>query len=246
MLAWAPLALGSSLLFAVIFAVIGLPWWLGVIDGFVISAGIVWWFTRSAVERLVNQLGGVAVSDGDDPRFENLVEGLALSTGLAEPDLYIVADSALNGAALARGESRALVVTSGLLEGCDRIELEGVLAGLLSRLKSGDAEAATLAAVLFGKPVLDSGAPDFLEPLVSLAFRTLFNEHREITNDREAVSVTRYPPGLSSALERILRGPYEPAGVTAGTRHLWFAPPRPAPFLPHSPLSWRLDVLSEA
>ncbi len=246
LLALAPLAAGLGLVFLVVCVVLGVAWWLGLILGIVMAAGLVWWQTRGAAARLLDRMGAERLPEGEFRRFENLVDGLSLSTGLVGPELWILRDSSLNGSALASGETNAIVLTTGLLEAADRVELEAVIAALLSRLKSGDAEAATIVSALFGKPVLESGAGRVLIPLAARAFRTVFTEFREVENDLEAVEVTRYPPALLSVLQRIQRGPSEPAGTTPGLKHLWFAPPHPAPSVPNASLSFRLDVLSES
>ena len=42
--------------------------------------------------------------------------------------------------------------------------------------------------------------------------------------DRAAVSFTRYPPGLISALEKMEAKGTEVHGVSRASAHLWFAP----------------------
>lgn len=242
--AGAPLAVVAAVLLAVVFALLGLPWWLGVLVGILLVAVMLWLTVRGAAGRLIARFGAVPLDETEYPRYQNLVEGLSLTAGLDVPDLYVMRDSSLNGAALASGDDEAIILTSGLLDACDRIELEGVLAGLLIRLKNGDAASATLAATLFGRP-FESALASLVRPIARSAFHRLFAEDREIAGDREAVLVTRYPPGLAAALERIDRGPCEPAGTSLGMQHVWFAPPRPLPVVPHSPITWRLDVLSE-
>ncbi len=120
-----------------------------------------------------------------------------------------------------------------------------MVAGLLFRLKNGDAERATLGAALFGRTIIDSPLSGVAAPIARVAFGRLFEPDREIAGDQGAVSVTRYPPGLSAALTRIESGPYEPAKTSPGLQHLWFAPPHPDAVVPHIPINWRLDVLSE-
>lgn len=229
----------------VLFALVGIPFWLGILVGPAVATGVVWLLVRDSVPRILPAIGARPIGDDEFPRFDNIVEGLALSAGLSEPDLYIVEDSSLNGAALEWAGERALVVTTGLLDSCDRMELEGVVAGLLVRLKQGDAERATLGASLIGRPILDTGLASVAAPLARVAFGRLFDADREIAGDQGAVSVTRYPPGLSSALARIEGGPLEPRLTSPGLQHLWFAPPHPDAAVPHSPINWRLDVLSE-
>lgn len=244
-LAWAPLAIVGAVLFCIVLWLAGLPFWLGLLIGPAIALGAIWLILRGSAVRLLDTLGARPLGDDEYQRYDNIVEGLALSTGLSEPDLHVIDDPALNGAAIDWNGTRAIVLTVGLLDAIDRIELESVIAGLLSRLKNGDAERATLGAALFGRPIIDSPLASVGAPLVRAAFGQLFEPDREISGDQDAVSVTRYPPGLSAALTRIETGPYEPATTSPGLQHLWFAPPRPDAAVPHSPINWRLDVLSE-
>lgn len=243
---WLAVAVLVAVIGAGVLALVGLAWWIGPIVGVVAATALVWILIAGAMDRILAAMKAEPIGATTDPRYENLVEGLALSTGLSEPDLLVVDDTALNGAAVAWGDRQAVILTVGLLDTCDRIELEGVLAALLARLKNGDAEAATVTTALFGGMASSGVLAPVLRPLASSVVRRWFDEHREIVSDSEAVSVTRYPPGLTSALQRIADGHHEPAATTAATRHLWFAPPRPDSLIPHSPLSWRLDVLSEA
>lgn len=242
---WAPLALVFAVISAAVLALVGAPFWLGILVGPALAVAAVWLLVRRSVPRLLAAIGARPVGHDEFPRLDNIVEGLALSTGLSEPDLWVVDDPSLNGAALDWAGDRALVVTSGLLDRCDRMELEGIVAGLLVRLKNGDAERATFGAALVGRPILDTPLASIASPLASLAFGRLFDPDREIAGDQAAVSVTLYPPGLSAALARIESGPSEPKLTTPGLQHLWFAPPRPESAVPHSPINWRLDVLSE-
>lgn len=244
-LAWVPLAVLAAVLLTLFFWLVGLPFWLGLIIGPVLAAGIVWLLLRNSVPRLLSAIGARPLGDEEYQRYDNVVEGLALSTGLSEPSLYVIDDDSLNGAALDWSDERAIVVTTGLLDAIGRIELEGVVAGLLTRLKNGDAQRATLGASLFGRTIIDSPLSGVAAPVARAAFGRLFEPDREIAGDQDAVSVTRYPPGLSSALTRIETGPYEPAKTSPGLQHLWFAPPRPDAAVPHIPINWRLDVLSE-
>lgn len=244
-LAWAPIALVATLVLVGLFAVAGIPVWLGLLVGPLLGIGVIWWALRGSVARLLAAIGAESMADDRYPQFDNIVEGLALSAGLAEPELYIINDAALNAASLDWDGDRAIAVTTGLLEACGRIELEGVIAGLLVRLKQGDAERATVGAVLFGRPIIDSSIGSVASPIARIAFGRLFESDREIAGDQGAVSVTRYPPGLSAALTRIEIGPYEPKQTSAGLQHLWFVPPHPDAAVPHTPINWRLDVLSE-
>lgn len=244
-LAWGPLALLAAAALVLVFWLIGLPFWLGLILGPLLAAALVWFALRNSVDRLLTAINARPLGDNEYQRYDNVVEGLALSTGLSEPDLHLIDDSSLNGAALDWNGEQAIVLTTGLLDAIGRIELESVVAGLLVRLKNGDAERATLGAALFGRPIIDSSLSAVAFPIARAAFGRLFEEDREIAGDQGAVSVTRYPPGLSAALTRIATGPVEPATTSPGLQHLWFAPPQSDAVVPHTPINWRLDVLSE-
>lgn len=244
-LVWVPLALLVAVLATVVLWLIGLPFWLGPLVGIVAASLVVWALLRNSTDRLLATLQARPLGDDEHHRFDNIVEGLSLSTGLSEPELHVIEDSSLNGAALDWDGRTALVLTTGLLDAIGRMELEGVVAGLLVRIKNGDAERATLAAALFGRPIMDSPLAGIASPLARAAFGRLFEADREIEGDQGAVSVTRYPPGLTAALTRIEVGPYEPSTTSRGLQHLWFAPPRPDDVVPHTPINWRLDVLSE-
>lgn len=244
-MAWAPLALVAAVVLVLVFWVAGLPVWLGLLIGPLIAAFGVWLLLRNSVHRLLAALAARPLGDNEYQRYDNVVEGLALSTGLSEPELHVIDDPSLNGAALDWNNEQAIVLTTGLLDSIGRIELEGVVAGLLARLKNGDAKRATVGAALIGRPMIDSPLAVLATPIARAAFGRLFDSDREIAGDQDAVSVTRYPPGLSAALTRIEAGPYEPAMTSPGLQHIWFAPPRPDAAVPHTPINWRLDVLSE-
>lgn len=230
----------------ILFIVIGIPWWPALIIGALIGGLIVWWLYATADQRAMPDLPKGQVSAMAMARFENLIEGLCLSIGISEPDHLVVRSDALNAMAVARKERRTLVVTDALLEQLERIELEGVLAELLVRLKTGDAEAATVAASVIGKPLLDSPLAGVGRSIAPRVLPRLLDQDRDVLADRQAVSITRYPPGLSAALVRMADGPSVASLSTAGTDHLWMAPPsRMESILPTAPLDWRIDILLE-
>jgi heat shock protein HtpX len=84
-------------------------------------------------------------------RFHNIVDGLCVGFGLPKPRLYVVEDPAPNAFATGRNpETAAIVVTTGLLEKMNRLELEGVLAHELAHIKNNDILVATVAVTLVG------------------------------------------------------------------------------------------------
>ena len=230
---------------------VGLPWWAGVLLAVVVTGVVLWRRAQSADADVLEPYRSLARSASPDPvvvaRFTNLVEGLCLSIGVPEPELLVVSDPARNAMAVARDDRQTLVVTDSLLTDLQRIELEGVVAELLVRLRSGDAERATIMAALVGGLLLDSPLGGFTRPLAARLMRRTLDHYRDVTADQQAVAVTRYPPGLWAGLERIGTGPVLPAGATPGTDHLWMVPPpRAADLFDFAPLEWRIDILMES
>lgn len=244
-------AVPLAVLLGVVCLAAGLPWWAGVVVGFAIAALILWRQVQTADVRILEPFVGRTAGASTDPvaaaRFKNLVEGLCLSIGVSEPELLVVSDPARNAMAVARNDRQTLVVTDSLLGDLPRIELEGVVAELLVRLRSGDAERATVMAALVGGLLLDSPLGAVTRPLAARLMRQMLDHYRDVTADQQAVAVTRYPPGLLAGLERIGAGSVLPAGATPGTDHLWMVPPaRAADLFDFAPLEWRIDILMES
>jgi Zn-dependent protease with chaperone function len=163
---------------------------------------------RSAEARAVELVGP---SRPADPRTEarllNLVEGLAPGAGLPRPAVFVVDDDAPNALALGRdGRRGVIVVTTGLLTTLDRMQLEAVVALLLVQIRDGFSSAATMSLAF---------RPSRLPPPVPFAIA-----------DSRAVTLTRFPPALASALESVAAaGPAVPRRAAAVLRPLWLAPP---------------------
>ena len=247
----AVLALPLAVVLGLLCLLVGLPWWAGVLLAVVVSGVVLWRRAQITDADVLEPYRSLARSASPDPvvvaRFTNLVEGLCLSIGVPEPELLVVSDPARNAMAVARDDRQTLVVTDSLLTDLQRIGLEGVVAELLVRLRSGDAERATIMAALVGGLLLDSPLGGFTRPLAARLMRRTLDHYPDVTADQQAVAVTRYPPGLWAGLERIGTGPVLPAGATPGTDHLWMVPPpRAADLFDFAPLEWRIDILMES
>ena len=168
-------------------------------------------------------------------RLHNLIEGLVIAAGLPKPRVYVIDDPAPNAFAIGRSPRHAAIaVTTGLLNELSRIELEGVLAHELSHVKNDDVLLSTVAVTLVGMP--DVVAPPVFGPLVRLAVDT----RRESSADVSGVALTRYPPGLISALERIHAAPTTVQFDSRAISHLWIASPSS-----RAALDERIRVLKE-
>jgi len=99
--------------------------------------------------------GAKQVTREEYPYYVNTVEGLAIAAGLPPPRTYIIDTPAMNAFATGRDpEHSAVAVTTGLLEQCDRLELEGVLAHEMSHIKNYDIRLMCMVVILVGLIVL--------------------------------------------------------------------------------------------
>jgi heat shock protein HtpX len=122
-----------------------------------------------------------------------------------------------------------------------------------SRNNANDSQGSALTAVLavFGFALL------LLSPLIGRAMQAAVSRKRETLADVSGVELTRYPPGLISALEK-LRDDYTVVGSTShATAHLWIEQPQAVEedegrisrfnrmFDTHPPLEERIALLRE-
>jgi heat shock protein HtpX len=190
----------------------------------------------------------------ENPYLANVVEGLALAAGVPPPKAYIIEDSAPNAFATGRNpENSAIVVTTGLLDKLDRLELEGVIGHEMSHIKNYDIRYATLVVVLVGTVVLLSdwmGRSFFygrrrggrakasggifilialvlaiLAPIVAQLIRLAISRQREYLADANGALLTRYPEGLASALEKISKDTEPLEAANKATAHLYIINP---------------------
>ena len=208
---------------AVVLAVlvlVGLPWLAGVVAGVVVGAVAVVGLRLTAWRLLLRLTGGTAPRGASEEILENVLEGLCLNHGIPTPELWVIHSDSINALAAARTpEHAAIVVTTGAVEQLERIELEGLLAHHLCRIRRGDAAFETLAGVLLAWPL---GAVGWLRRWV---MGRVLPAERSLVADFEAVSLTRYPPGLLSALMTLSRQTAEVPSPTVAALHLWIDEP---------------------
>lgn len=171
----------------------------------VLSGGLAWWAWTRAESQILARLKGVDADPRVHARLINLIEGLCVSSGLPQPRLVVVDDQATNLLTFGRRpEQSVLAVTSGLLEQLSRVELEGVLAEALVTIRQLDMLPATIA--ILTRPV---------GPRLHARAAT------DTETDLAAVSLTRYPPGLLAAFERMNAAGVMPASGGAVLARLW-------------------------
>ena len=263
-------ALPLAVLAAVVLGVVG--GWVaglagavvGAIVGVALAVGWAAFMVAGATAGVLRVVGAEPIDEGRYPRVVNLIESLSISTGIEEPALAVLEDPHANLLVAGPDGAATLVLTTGLLDALNRVELEGVLAEGLGKIGTGDAQLATLAAVFIGGPLLRNG-PRRAERPAALAgvgasrrarrLADVFEQHRHLLADLHAASITRYPPGLESALTKIEKLGTTIDGSTWGTAHLWMFDPLPAEpdpnppyaeaFRLHPPITHRIDLLAE-
>ncbi|MGH1503679.1 MAG: hypothetical protein ACRBI6_09010 [Acidimicrobiales bacterium] len=221
----------------------GMPWWpvpILAIGVGVVTAGVL---VQGSLDRVIESFGPLAPTD--DERLSNLVEGLSLSLGLDEPELFVIADKGANAAAVADGDRSMLIVTDRLLGELDRMCMEGVVAELLVRIKDGDAVVATQVAGILA-PRMEGPLAPVLGGIARKAMADALDTDRDLLADQAAAAATRYPPGLAAALATIDKLGARTSATNRQNDHLWIAPSLgDEAVIPHVPLEWRVDMLLE-
>lgn len=206
--------------------------WIAALVGLVVVAAALGAWVRVGPDRRVEgRIGGRSADPSQDARLCNLVEGLSTGAGVRQPRLRVVDSPGLNALAAGTTPAKAiLAVTSGLLQELDRVELEAVLAEELFLIRHGETRPGTVVAATFG-----------------LGRSLAIAADADAQADQGAVSLTRYPPALAAALEKIEAKGSTVSGQPASMAHLWLADPRPSP--PPSrgrlPLGERIEALRE-
>lgn len=221
------------------------PAWAAVLVALVAGVAVTALRARGTDARIARALGARAVEPSDVPRLANAAEQVSMSVGVAAPRLHVIDDAARNAVAWGSGSAVAsIALTSGLLEVAEPIELEGVVAHLLTDVRDGLVESPTVATALFGAL---AGGP--LAGTVARFAQAGAEDRRIVLADLEGARATRYPPGVVVALERVRAGTSHVARNPRAMQGLWFAAPGESapddPFDAHPPLADRIDLLRE-
>lgn len=206
------------------------------------------------------------------PFVYNVVEGLSMAAGIPMPTLYLIDDPSPNAFAVGRDPQHASVaVTRGLIEQMNREELEGVLAHEISHIANYDVRYILIAIVFAGAIALlaDFAMRSFrfrgdrrgggaftlvlaifllvVAPIFAELIRMAISRQREYLADASGAKLTRYPPGLASALEKIKKFSQPVANATDATAPLYFSNPFPNKFAhffsTHPPVEERIKRL---
>jgi len=217
---------------------------------------------------------------GEEPQLRNIVETLSIGLGIPPPRIYLIDDTAPNAFATGRDPKHASVaVTRGLIDKLDRTDMEGVIAHELSHVGNHDIRVMLLVTVLVGTIALlsdwmlrsfawggggrrgrDRGGGGIiliiaivlaiLTPIIATLIQLAVSRQREYLADASGALLTRYPPGLASALRKIAADKEALEVANKATASLYFANPlKDAPramdglFDTHPPIAERIRRL---
>jgi Zn-dependent protease with chaperone function len=191
---------------------------------------------RVGGEKIAQEMGGIPVAEDTTDfqlrRLRNVVEEIAIASGVPVPRIYVLPDEeAINAFAAGYSPSDAAVaVTHGALKRLNRDELQGVIAHEFSHILNGDMRLnirligvlfGILALGIIGRKILThgrssskDGAPVLIFALGILAIGYIgmffgrmikagVSRQREYLADASAVQFTRQSKGLAGALKKV-------------------------------------------
>jgi heat shock protein HtpX len=194
-------------------------------------------------------VGAKPVKRKDHFELYNLVQNLAITAGLPNPEVYVIKDESLNAFATGRNPKHGIVaVTTGLLDKLNKRELEAVLAHEMGHIANYDIRLQLIlitvvgaiamlgevmmrvrgkkagGIILAGLFIYIIGVP--LLRLVSLGL----SRNREYLADATGALYTRNPEALADALEKISEDSrVESADRMNSAAHLFIANPKKEP-----------------
>jgi heat shock protein HtpX len=190
-------------------------------------------FLRRRLERRVlTETRARIVSADEQTEVKNLLEGLAIASGLPAPRVAVIDDPAPNSFGVGTRPSNTVVgITTGLGDRLSRDELEAVLAYEVSRIRSWDVALSSWAVALTGSAISavdDPNDDNFLKVILGVVPRRLAESlqvwalrDQGVERDRVAVQYTRNPVSLIHALEKLDADASRIRQVSRSTAPLW-------------------------
>ncbi|MDO7653379.1 MAG: M48 family metallopeptidase, partial [Porticoccus sp.] len=199
------------------------------------AIGYKWLQLSGGGKRVAEQLGGHRIApntnDIDEKKILNVVEEMAIASGMPVPSVYLLADEmGINAFAAGSSPADAVIgVTRGCIDQFDRQQLQGVIAHEFSHILNGDMRLnirliAILHGILFigliGRMLLQGNhRRRDKNSLAALGFgllaigglgqffgnwiKSAVGRQREFLADASAVQFTRNPAGIANALKII-------------------------------------------
>jgi heat shock protein HtpX len=240
-----------------------------------ISLISVWGSYYGSDKLVLTMTGAKLIQESDNPKLFDLIHEVIIASGLPMPKVAIVIDDAPNAFATGRDPDHALIAfTTGILDVMDRDQLQGVIAHELAHVANRDtlvsAVAATtagaiaivsdvLARMMFfgGRRENNNANPIALvvsliilimAPLAAIMLKSAISRKRESLADATAVSFTRNPAGLRSALEVLAADSTVVQQRSTAVAHIWIESPLDSKsvskmFSTHPPIQERIAVL---
>jgi heat shock protein HtpX len=222
--------------------------------------------------------GARLIQESDNPNLFNLIHEVTIASGLPMPKVAIVTDTAPNAFATGRNPEHAVIAfTTGILDVMDRDQLQGVIAHEMSHVGNRDTLVSAVAATTAGAIALLSdfltrmlwfggGRRDsrdnnsnplalivslivlILAPLAAMLLKSAISRRREALADATAVSFTRNPAGLRSALEVLAADTTVVHQRSTAVAHMWIESPLDSKavsrlFSTHPPIEERIAAL---
>ncbi|MBU6242782.1 MAG: M48 family metalloprotease [Acidobacteria bacterium] len=237
----------------------------------------VWGSYYASDSLVVRMTGARVIEESENPKLFGLIQEVTIASGLPMPKVAIVQDTAPNAFATGRNPEHALIAfTTGILDAMDREQLQGVIAHEMSHVGNRDTLVSAIAATTAGAIALLSdflmrmmwfggGRRDrdsnsnpialflslfvlILAPIAAVLLRSAISRRREALADATAVSFTRNPAGLRSALEVLARDSTVVKAKSNAVAHIWIESPLDASsvsklFATHPPIQERIAAL---
>jgi len=243
-----------------------------------ISLVSVWGAYYGSDKLVLTMTGAKLIQESDNPKLFDLIQEVTIASGLPMPKVAIVIDSAPNAFATGRNPEHALIAfTTGILDAMDRDQLQGVIAHEMAHVANRDTLVSAVAATTAGAIAILSdmltrmmffgGGRDrnregggnplalvvslvilILAPLAAMMLKSAISRKRESLADATAVSFTRNPAGLRSALEVLAADSTVVHQRSTAVAHIWIESPLDAKsvsklFSTHPPIAERIAVL---
>jgi len=238
----------------------------------------VWGSYYGSDKLVLTMTGAKLIQESDNPKLFNVIHEVTIASGLPMPKVAIVIDSAPNAFATGRNPEHALIAfTTGILDVMDRDQLQGVIAHEMAHVANRDTLVSAVAATTAGAIAILSdmltrmmwfgGGRDrnregngnpialvislvilILAPLAAMMLKSAISRKRESLADATAVSFTRNPAGLRSALEVLASDSTVVHQRSTAVAHIWIESPLDAKsvsklFSTHPPIEERIAVL---
>jgi heat shock protein HtpX len=236
----------------------------------------VWGSYYGSDKLVLTMTGAKLIQESDNPKLFGLVHEVIIASGMPMPKVAIVVDSAPNAFATGRNPEHALIAfTTGILEAMDRDQLQGVIAHEMAHVANRDTLVSAVAATTAGAIAIVSdmltrmmffgGRRDnngngnpitlivsliilILAPIAAIMLKSAISRKRESLADATAVSFTRNPAGLRSALEVLASDSTVVRQRSTAVAHIWIESPLDSKsvsklFSTHPPIQERIAVL---